>query len=89
MKFSNFLFPASTSSANDFDVIQDALREAELSDALGFDTIWLAEHHLFPRYRRGSMKMTPLEIWVVVLAVSVVMGNAWIYWRNGRPKAKP
>lgn len=45
MKFSNFLFPASPSPAHDFDVIQDALREAELSDALGFDTIWLAEHH--------------------------------------------
>ncbi len=45
MKFSNFLFPASTSPARDFDVIQDALREAELSDTLGFDTIWLAEHH--------------------------------------------
>lgn len=45
MKFSNFLFPASASPAHDFDVIQDALQEAELSDALGFDTIWLAEHH--------------------------------------------
>ena len=45
MKFSNFLFPASASPADDFDVIQNALQEAELSDALGFDTIWLAEHH--------------------------------------------
>ncbi len=45
MKFSNFLFPASPSPQTDFDVIQDALQEAELSDALGFDTIWLAEHH--------------------------------------------
>jgi alkanesulfonate monooxygenase SsuD/methylene tetrahydromethanopterin reductase-like flavin-dependent oxidoreductase (luciferase family) len=45
MKFSNFLFPASASAAHDFPVIQEALREAELSDQLGFDTIWLAEHH--------------------------------------------
>jgi alkanesulfonate monooxygenase SsuD/methylene tetrahydromethanopterin reductase-like flavin-dependent oxidoreductase (luciferase family) len=45
MKFSNFLFPASHSPAHDFEVIQDALQEAELSDALGFDTVWLAEHH--------------------------------------------
>jgi alkanesulfonate monooxygenase SsuD/methylene tetrahydromethanopterin reductase-like flavin-dependent oxidoreductase (luciferase family) len=45
MKFSNFLFSESATSAGDFTVIHEALREAELCDALGFDAIWLAEHH--------------------------------------------
>jgi alkanesulfonate monooxygenase SsuD/methylene tetrahydromethanopterin reductase-like flavin-dependent oxidoreductase (luciferase family) len=45
MKFSDFLFPDSGAPEDDFTVINDALLEAELCDELGFDTIWLAEHH--------------------------------------------
>jgi len=45
MKFSNFLFPESQSPEGDYDVIEESLREAELSEELGYDVIWLAEHH--------------------------------------------
>ena len=45
MKFSNFLFPESKTPADDYDVIEESLREAELSEKLGYDVIWLAEHH--------------------------------------------
>jgi alkanesulfonate monooxygenase SsuD/methylene tetrahydromethanopterin reductase-like flavin-dependent oxidoreductase (luciferase family) len=45
MKFSNFLFSESASPTRDFTVINEALEEAELCDALGFHAIWLAEHH--------------------------------------------
>jgi alkanesulfonate monooxygenase SsuD/methylene tetrahydromethanopterin reductase-like flavin-dependent oxidoreductase (luciferase family) len=45
MKFSNFLFPDSTSPEHDGRVIDETLREARLTDELGYDTIWLAEHH--------------------------------------------
>jgi alkanesulfonate monooxygenase SsuD/methylene tetrahydromethanopterin reductase-like flavin-dependent oxidoreductase (luciferase family) len=45
MKFSNFLFPDSMSAADDGRIIDETLQEARLTDALGFDTIWLAEHH--------------------------------------------
>ena len=45
MKFSNFLFPESKTPAGDYDVIEESLREAELSEKLGYDVIWLAEHH--------------------------------------------
>ena len=45
MKFSNFLFPESRTPAGDFDVISDALKEAELTDQLGYHAVWLAEHH--------------------------------------------
>jgi alkanesulfonate monooxygenase SsuD/methylene tetrahydromethanopterin reductase-like flavin-dependent oxidoreductase (luciferase family) len=45
MKFSNFLFPDAMSAADDGRIIDETLEEAKLTDALGFDTIWLAEHH--------------------------------------------
>ena len=45
MKFSNFLFPESRSPENDLTIIEDSLREAVLCDQLGFDAVWLAEHH--------------------------------------------
>ncbi|MBV8169658.1 MAG: LLM class flavin-dependent oxidoreductase [Alphaproteobacteria bacterium] len=44
-KFGNFLFPECLDPAADAAVIDDALREAELTDRLGFDAIWLSEHH--------------------------------------------
>jgi alkanesulfonate monooxygenase SsuD/methylene tetrahydromethanopterin reductase-like flavin-dependent oxidoreductase (luciferase family) len=45
MKFSNFLFPDSATPDDDGRVIDETLQEARLTEALGFDTIWLAEHH--------------------------------------------
>ncbi len=45
MKFSNFLFPESRSPADDGRIITETLREAQLTDELGYDVIWLAEHH--------------------------------------------
>ena len=45
MKFSNFLFPESRDPNQDGRVIDETLREAQLTDELGFDVIWLAEHH--------------------------------------------
>ncbi len=45
MKFSNFLFPDCRDPARDGAVIGETLREARLSDELGVDVIWLAEHH--------------------------------------------
>ena len=46
MKFSNFLFPHSPTPDSDYSVITDALREAELTEELGFDGVWLGEHHI-------------------------------------------
>ena len=45
MKFGNFLFPDSRNPERDGVVIDETLREAWLSDELGVDVIWLAEHH--------------------------------------------
>ena len=45
MKFGNFLFPESRDPARDGAVIDETLEEARLSDRLGMDAVWLAEHH--------------------------------------------
>jgi alkanesulfonate monooxygenase SsuD/methylene tetrahydromethanopterin reductase-like flavin-dependent oxidoreductase (luciferase family) len=45
MRYSNFLFPGSMTANDDGRIIDETLSEARLTDALGFDTIWLAEHH--------------------------------------------
>ena len=45
MLISNFLFPESRTPADDGRVIRETLEEARLTDRLGYDVIWLAEHH--------------------------------------------
>ncbi len=45
MKFSNFLFPESREPACDERVIDETIVEAKLTEQLGFDAVWLAEHH--------------------------------------------
>ena len=45
MKISNFIFPQATDPSRDAEYISNALDEAKLSEELGFDAIWLAEHH--------------------------------------------
>jgi alkanesulfonate monooxygenase SsuD/methylene tetrahydromethanopterin reductase-like flavin-dependent oxidoreductase (luciferase family) len=45
MKFSNFLFPQCADPADDERLIDETMAEAKLSDELGVDTLWLAEHH--------------------------------------------
>lgn len=45
MNFGNFLFPDCREPERDGIVIDETLREAALSDELGVDVIWLAEHH--------------------------------------------
>ena len=45
MKFGNFLFPTVDDPAEDGRFINETLREAQLSDELGMDAVWLAEHH--------------------------------------------
>lgn len=45
LRFSNFLFPESRDPALDGQVIAESLAEAKLCDELGYDVLWLAEHH--------------------------------------------
>jgi alkanesulfonate monooxygenase SsuD/methylene tetrahydromethanopterin reductase-like flavin-dependent oxidoreductase (luciferase family) len=45
VKFSNFLFPESRDPSQDERVIDETIAEARLTEQLGFDVVWLAEHH--------------------------------------------
>lgn len=45
LRFSTFLFPESADPARDNQVIHETLDEARLAEELGFDAVWLAEHH--------------------------------------------
>ncbi len=45
MKIGNMLFPESPGAADDAQRIRETLAEATLSEELGVDTLWLAEHH--------------------------------------------
>ena len=45
MKFGNFLFPTVDDPELDGRFIEETVAEARLSDELGMDAVWLAEHH--------------------------------------------
>jgi alkanesulfonate monooxygenase SsuD/methylene tetrahydromethanopterin reductase-like flavin-dependent oxidoreductase (luciferase family) len=45
MRFGNILFPYNGDPARDGTLIAELLREAHVSEQLGVDAMWLAEHH--------------------------------------------
>ena len=45
MRFGSFVFSISADQAYDHQVILDTLREVELAEEIGLDTVWLTEHH--------------------------------------------
>ena len=45
MRFGSFVFSISADPDADHDVIAQTLREIELAEEVGFDAVWLTEHH--------------------------------------------
>ena len=45
MRFGTFVFPISGSPNRDHETIHNTLREIELAEEIGMDSVWLAEHH--------------------------------------------
>ena len=45
MKFGHFFLPVSLDPSDDFRLIDDCLHEAEMVEELGWDAVWLSEHH--------------------------------------------
>ena len=45
MRFGTFVHPTSPELKDDYQVIQDALKEVKLAEELGLDAVWLPEHH--------------------------------------------
>jgi Luciferase-like monooxygenase len=45
MRFCTFVFSMSHDPREDHQVIENTMREVELAEAIGLDTVWLTEHH--------------------------------------------
>jgi alkanesulfonate monooxygenase SsuD/methylene tetrahydromethanopterin reductase-like flavin-dependent oxidoreductase (luciferase family) len=45
MRFGHFFYPMNLDASRDYQAIADCLVEAELVEQLGFDAIWISEHH--------------------------------------------
>jgi alkanesulfonate monooxygenase SsuD/methylene tetrahydromethanopterin reductase-like flavin-dependent oxidoreductase (luciferase family) len=45
MRFGSFVFSISADPNNDHEMIGQTLREIELAEEVGFDAVWLTEHH--------------------------------------------
>ena len=45
MRFGHFFYPMNFDPSRDYKAIEECLAEAELVEELGFDAIWIAEHH--------------------------------------------
>ena len=45
MRFGHFFYPMNFDPSRDYEAIEECLHEAELVEQLGFDAIWIAEHH--------------------------------------------
>ena len=45
MRYSNFLFPESRDPARDGVILDQVMDEARLTERLGYDALWLSEHH--------------------------------------------
>ena len=45
MRFGSFVFTISGDPERDHQVIESTLREVELAEEIGLDTVWLTEHH--------------------------------------------
>ena len=45
MRFGHFFYPMNFDPSKDHQAIEDCLEEAELVEQIGFDAIWIAEHH--------------------------------------------
>ena len=45
MRFSNFLFPENRHPEREAALLDEVMAEARLTEQLGYDTLWLSEHH--------------------------------------------
>ena len=45
MRFGSFVFSISADEKGDLGMIGQTLREIELAEEVGFDAVWLTEHH--------------------------------------------
>ena len=71
MRFGSFVFPVSHTPENDGVVIDNTLQEVELAEELGFDAVWLTEHH----FDGASAYVDPV-VFAAAIAASVPVNEA-------------
>jgi alkanesulfonate monooxygenase SsuD/methylene tetrahydromethanopterin reductase-like flavin-dependent oxidoreductase (luciferase family) len=59
VEFSVFFIGPTEGQGSEREVLDAILREAELAEELGFDAIWLAEHHFARRAACTSRRRMP------------------------------
>ena len=91
MRFGHFFYPMNLDASRDYQAIADCLAEAELVEQLGFDAIWIAEHHFAGEAVYGDALVFGAAVAVRLSACSLVWGWwRWPYttpcsWRFKRP----
>ena len=74
MRFGHFFYPMNFDPSRDYQAIQDCLQEAELVEELGFDAIWIAEHHFIGEAIYGDPLVFAAAVAMKTHRVQIGMG---------------
>lgn len=74
MRFGHFFYPNNFNPSRDYEVIEDCLHEAELVEQLGFDAIWIAEHHFIGEAVYGDPLVFAAAVAVKTKRVALGLG---------------
>ncbi|MCH7712415.1 MAG: LLM class flavin-dependent oxidoreductase [Chloroflexi bacterium] len=74
MRFGHFFYPMNFDPSRDYEAIEECLLEAELVEQLGFDAIWIAEHHFIGEAVYGDPLMFAAAVAVKTHRVTLGLG---------------
>ena len=74
MRFGHFFYPMNFDPSRDYQAIEDCLQEAELVEELGFDAIWIAEHHFIGEAIYGDPLVFAAAVAMKTHRVQIGMG---------------
>ncbi len=74
MRFGHFFYPMNFDASRDYQAIEECLLEAELVEQLGFDAIWIAEHHFIGEAVYGDPLVFAAAVAVKTQRVALGLG---------------
>ena len=74
MRFGHFFYPMNFDASRDYEAIEECLAEAELVEELGFDAIWIAEHHFIGEAVYGDPLVFAAAVAVKTQRVALGLG---------------
>jgi alkanesulfonate monooxygenase SsuD/methylene tetrahydromethanopterin reductase-like flavin-dependent oxidoreductase (luciferase family) len=74
MRFGHFFYPMNFDASRDYQAIEECLLEAELVEQLGFDAIWIAEHHFIGEAVYGDPLVFAAAVAVKTQRVTLGLG---------------